>query len=130
MTIPTEYTPGVCNIGTDEIRQRRRLGYAGAAFTIVAVAVMLAIGVAPFWFLLLFFPAFGTAIALVQSAARFCVHFGLAGLFNFGATGTTETVGAVAARQADRARAWQILRQAALYAAAATLAGVLAAAVI
>lgn len=122
MAISTEYIPGVCNIGADEIRQRRLLGYAGVAVTAAAAVLLFAIGAAPFWFLLLFFPAFGTAIALVQSAARFCVHFGLAGLFNFGATGTTASVQAEAARQADRARSWQILRRAALFAAAATLA--------
>ncbi|MGV8839753.1 MAG: hypothetical protein ACWA6X_05560 [Bauldia sp.] len=122
MTMPTEYIPGVCNIGADEIRYRRNWGIGGTIATIAAFVLLLAVDAAPAWFLLLFIPAAGAAIGFIQARARFCVHFGRAGLFNFGTKGTTETVAAAAARRADRARARQLTLRAALHGAAVALA--------
>jgi len=121
MAISTEYIPGVCNIGADETRYRLRLGLVGTAVTAACAIALWAIGAGAGWFLLLFFPAFGSAISLIQARSRFCVHFGRHGLFNFAPRGTTESVGAEAARRVDRAKAVELIRRAALVAAAATL---------
>jgi hypothetical protein len=121
MSASTEYIPGVCNIGADETRLRLRLGLIGVAFTVACAIALWAIGAGAGWYLLLFFPAFGSAISLIQARSRFCVHFGRHGLFNFAPRGTTESVGAEAARQADRAKAAELIRRAALLAGAATV---------
>lgn len=86
------------------------------------LAILIALDAAPAWFLLLFIPAAGSAIGLLQARSRFCVHFGRAGLFNFGRKGETETVAGEAARQADGARARQLTLRAALCGAAVAIA--------
>jgi hypothetical protein len=121
MAMSTEYIPGVCNIGADETRLRLRLGLMGVAFTAACAIGLWSIGAGAGWYLLLFFPVFGSAIALIQAQSRFCVHFGRHGLFNFAQRGTTESVGAEAARLADRARAAELIRRSALLAAVATV---------
>ena len=117
MAVSAQYVPGVCNIGTDEIRHRRRLGLIAAAFTLACATGLVATGAAASWYLVLFFPAAGTAISLIQARARFCVHFGRLGLFNFATRGATQSVGAATARRADRAKAVELIRLAALYGA-------------
>ena len=118
------YQPGVCNIGPDEIAQRRRAGHVGAIVTLGLLAALLAIGAAPAWRLLIAIPAASTAITYMQAALRFCVAFGMAGVFNFGRVGRVTSVADTAARRADRAR---VLRMVAAGVAIGLAVGVLAA---
>jgi hypothetical protein len=103
------YQPGACNIGPDEITQRRRAGHVGAILTLALLGVLLVLGVAPAWRLLIAIPAAGTAITYLQAILRFCVAFGWMGVFNFGSVGTTTSVQEAAARRADRARALRMI---------------------
>jgi len=51
------------------------------------------------------------AVGLVQSSKKFCLAFGLAGLFNFGDLGSLDKVSVKADRRADRKTALGILAQ-------------------
>ena len=119
-----EYQPGICNIGPDEIAQRRRAGHVGAVVTLGLLALLLAIGAAPAWRLLIAIPAAGTAITYLQAILRFCVAFGMAGVFNFGRVGRVSSVVDAAARRADRRR---VLRMVAAGCAIGLAVGILAA---
>jgi hypothetical protein len=104
----TAYQPGVCNIGPDEIRRRRRSGHVAFIATIVAFAVLVALGAPPIARLLLAIPAAGAASGYLQARLKFCAGFGSRGMFNFGPVGDTHDVVDADARGRDRARARQI----------------------
>src|SRR5262245_8514839 len=90
---PTDYVPGVCNIGRAEVRQRWLIGWVGLAATAVAWIACSAFEVAPLWRLALFVPASIAATGFLQAAWHFCATFGVLGLSNFGPNvGRTDTV--------------------------------------
>ena len=102
------YQPGVCNIGPAEIAKRRRAGHVGAALTIVALIVLVAINAPPLARLLIALPAAVSASGYLQAYLKFCAGFGQLGVFNFEGPGTTEHVADESARARDKARAYQI----------------------
>ena len=102
------YQSGVCNIGPAEIARRRRAGHVGLVTALALFAVLLAIGAPPLARVLVALPAAMAATGYLQARFKFCVGFGSAGVFNFGATGPTEQVVEVTARARDRARALRI----------------------
>jgi hypothetical protein len=102
------YQPGVCNIGPAEIAKRRRAGHVGAAITIVALLVLVAVGAPPLVRLLIALPASVSASGYLQAYLKFCAGFGQLGVFNFEGPGTTEHVVDESARARDKARAYQI----------------------
>ena len=95
------YQPGACNIGPAEIARRRQGAWAGTIVTVVLYALLVALGVPAGWRFLVAVPAAGAAISWLQVRLRFCVAFGFAGRFNFGAVGRTQQVGDAAAHRAD-----------------------------
>ena len=104
-----EYRPGACNIGAAEIRRRRSTGVAMAAFTVVFAVALVAVGAPPWARILVFFPAVGAAIGLLQARFRFCVAFALAGVRNFGPLGVPEKVADADAHRADLAAAARLI---------------------
>jgi hypothetical protein len=125
-----QYVPGVCNIGPDEIRARRRGGLVALGTTFAGFVVLHAIGASPAVHLFLFLPALGAAIGLLQAVRRFCIHFGWSSLFNFGAVGKVHRGGQTAGeRDADRGAAIRLIvmsaAAAAAFAALAALSAVL-----
>jgi hypothetical protein len=102
------YQPGVCNIGPDEIAKRRRTGHLGAIATLVTFVVLAALGVPPIARFIVALPAALAASGYLQAYFKFCVAFGTAGVFNFGARGTTQHVVDAAARSRDRQRVLQL----------------------
>ena len=104
----TEYRPGVCNIGPEEIARRRRAGHLGVVATLATLAILLAVGAPPLARLLLALPAAGAATGYLQAWLKFCAGFGSAGVFNFGQLGGTVKVDDAGARRRDRARSMQI----------------------
>ena len=119
------YRSGVCNIGPDEIARRRRSGHIGVIATLVTLAVLLALGVAPPVRFLVAIPAAAAAAGYVQAFFKFCIAFGSAGVFNFGRRGTTEHVDDPAARGRDRQRVLQLSLAVTLIAVAVGLLAVL-----
>ncbi|MBW4040835.1 MAG: hypothetical protein HIU86_01735 [Acidobacteria bacterium] len=105
------YIPGVCNIGPAEIRRRRTSGIAAAAVTGGVLAATVLTGSPKPARLLAVLPAAAAASGFIQAATRFCAGFGMRGVFNFGDTGSADTVEQAEFRAEDRARAKRILAQ-------------------
>jgi len=103
-----DYQPGVCNIGPEEIRRRRRAGHVGLVAAVVLLAVLVAVGAPPLTRLLVAMPAAMAASGYLQAWLKFCAGFGSRGIFNFGQVGETHAVIDAEARARDRSRARQI----------------------
>jgi hypothetical protein len=116
----TAYRAGVCNIGTEEIAARRRLGLIQLAAAL-GLAAILVLAATPAWTRLAVWPLLaGAFVTLEQVRRRFCVAFGFAGLRNFGALGGQEQVEDAAARAIDRRAALVLTSYCSVLAAAAT----------
>jgi hypothetical protein len=117
------YIPGVCNIGQAEIKRRKLIGWIAGAATIALAAILLLTKLAPYWRLLLFFPASIAAVGFLQAAWHFCAKFGLDGALNFGPNvGHTDTVDQAEYRRQDRRTALKIIALSALAGALITAA--------
>jgi hypothetical protein len=102
------YQPGVCNIGPDEIRRRRRAGHVGLVAAVVLLVVLVTVGAPPLARLLVAIPAALAASGYLQAWFKFCAGFGSRGIFNVGEVGETHDVVDAEARAQDRSRARQI----------------------
>lgn len=111
-----EYIPGTCNIGGGEVTRRRMVALLGLILTLSATATLITNEANRQSRLAIFLPALVMSIGWVQSRKRFCLAYGFAGTFNFGALGKLSKVSDQAARAADRKTAVKILVQSALYA--------------
>ena len=98
-----EYQPGACNIGPEEIAQRRRMGLVFLAVAVGLALVLLAIE-APAWARIAIWPPLAAAFTtLEQVRRRFCVAFGMTGVRNFGPeVGHTQRIEDDRARATDR----------------------------
>jgi len=116
-----EYQPGVCNIGADQRRARRRSG-VGSFGLALAVVLAVALDVAPATTLWATAPfVFGGWVGLVQDYYGFCVAFGALARYDLsGSGGTTGSVAEAEAVAADRKRAVTVLAIAAALAAVTT----------
>jgi len=104
-----KYIPGVCNIGTAEIKKRKQAGWIGLIATVVLWTLFIWFDTPSIWRVTLFFPAMMSAVGFLQVHMRFCAYFGFASLFNFGDVGKTNSVEQAKFRTKDRKKAWQIV---------------------
>jgi hypothetical protein len=123
---PTQYIPGVCNIGPTEIRIRKRLGLWGLLITIVLWALFVWLKAPVAWRIILFLPVFSSANGFLQGYMHFCAGFGMRGVFNFGPKiGQTDTVSQADFRAKDRATAKQIFAYAVIIGIVVVIAAIL-----
>lgn len=116
-----EYIPGTCNIGPYEIRKRLRLAlYSLAIFLLLAAGFVIFAPGDPWLRLLLFFPASGFGTSFLQWYSKFCLKFGLTGVFNFGDKDGAMTVTEKEYRAKDIRKAWSLLAGGVLIGAAMT----------
>jgi hypothetical protein len=116
------YIPGVCNIGRDEIRVRALTGLVGLFITSILLIILIVVRAAPVIRVLVYIPAFISALGFLQAYFHFCAYFGLKSLFNFEKAGTTpEAIWDDDMRRLDRRRAWTIIAYAAVIAAGVTV---------
>lgn len=115
-----EYIPGTCNIGGGEVTRRRMVALLGLILTLSSTATLISTEANRQSRLGIFLPALVMSVGWVQSRKRFCLAYGFAGTFNFGALGKLSKVSDQAARAADRKTAIKIFVQSALYAAVIT----------
>lgn len=120
-TTKSQYIPGTCNIGPEEIEKRKQTGWIGLTVTVLLWALFIWFDIPRIWKLTLFFPAMMSATGFLQAYMHFCVHFGFASLFNFGEVGKTDTVQQAEFRTKDKRKAWRIVIYAALIGLAITL---------
>jgi hypothetical protein len=92
MDVKNEYVPGVCNIGPEEIKKRKkRVILAGIAAFILTWFTFQQPGL--LWLRLCLFVSVAALVVLyMQVKLRFCVSFGAFGYFNFDKLGTLQKV--------------------------------------
>lgn len=103
------YIPGVCNIGKDEMKRRKIAALSSLAVTIILIVVLLLLPENRLWRLTLFVPVTSFAVSFQQWYFRFCVAFGIKGIFNLGNLGKSDTIQQAEFRKKDRAKAWQMI---------------------
>jgi hypothetical protein len=116
----SSYQPGVCNIGTGEIRRRQMVAAIGALLTIVLAVILISGHHSKAMRASVFIPAMIFAVGWIQSRRKFCLAFGLMGTFNFGKLGELSKVADKDDLAKDRATAISILSQAIVLAIAIT----------
>jgi hypothetical protein len=103
-----QYVAGTCNIGSEEIAMRRRVGHVGVVATAALAAVLIRSDRRPAWRLTLALPAAGAAAGYLQARERFCADFGWRGVYNFGRRGMEHQVTADQDLAEDRRKALRI----------------------
>lgn len=104
-----EYIPGTCNIGPAQLGIRRRAAlYALTLFFVVTVSIFL-FSDSRISRLYIFIPAAIAGVCVLQWAARFCVMFGIRGIFNVGSGSQAVSVEQKAYHRKDLIRAWQLI---------------------
>lgn len=104
-----EYIPGVCNIGKKEIERRKRAAIFSFVLCIFCIALIQWLGADRVWKLLLFIPAASLGVSFQQWYFKFCVAFGIKGVFNFGNIGKTFSVEQKGYFRKDRMKAWTMI---------------------
>jgi len=107
-----QYAAGSCNIGPKEIRRRRFVGLVGLVLVFITVASFHSQHVKGFSRVSVFLPAILFSIGYLQSRKKFCLAFGMAGIFNFGRSRDIARVASPEDRARDRKTALSILFQA------------------
>ncbi|HTB30394.1 MAG TPA: hypothetical protein VK808_00095 [Bacteroidia bacterium] len=104
-----EYIPGTCNIGPAELKARRNAAFYYSLLGIALIIMMLKFDLPKTWRLLLFLPAAAMGVSFQQWYFKFCVAFGLKGVFNFGDMGKTYSVLHKENFKKDRIKAWRMI---------------------
>lgn len=112
-----EYQPGVCNIGGAEAHRRKISGYIGAVFSIAYFVACISFHAPRGIRAIIFIPLVVASTGWLQSRMKFCVAFGLMGVFNFGSLGQASRIVDNEQRSIDRRRALVMLAQAAAFSA-------------
>jgi hypothetical protein len=114
------YQPGVCNINGTEVAYRKRWGYIGAYIFIVLGGIML-LGEASWWMrLVLYAPAYVSAIGFLQARNRFCIYYAAANQQQAAESARRPKKVTEAQHARDMKKAHRMKLQAGLIAAAAT----------
>lgn len=116
-----KYSPGRCNIGKEEIARRRDAAITSALLTLIMILLFQGFSVNRLWRLTIFIPAASAVIGFIQWYFRFCVAFGLKGVFNFGPPGKTFSVEQAEDIRKDRSTAIRRITIGILIAAAITI---------
>lgn len=114
------YVAGSCNIGVREIRRRQLVGGIGLFLTLSTIFGYYSQHASHLARLGTFLPALVMSIGYLQGRKKFCLSFGLSGLFNFGILGGTRRVISEEDRKLDRQAAIRLFMQAVALAAAVT----------
>jgi hypothetical protein len=104
-----KYIPGVCNIGKDEIKRRRTGMFLGLGLLIVVFILLEVFKVDKLWRLIIFLPAVSFAINFQQWYLKFCVRFGLKGVYNFKDVGNALTIEQKEYLRKDRMKATKMI---------------------
>lgn len=78
----TEYIPGTCNIGPQEVSGRYRVGVVGLLLTAVLIGLVEILDVHRLWRLLIAAPVALSLTGFVQAIRRFCFAYGFSGVFS------------------------------------------------
>ncbi len=101
------YIPGICNIGKEEVRRRRNGAIMSVVLIFITVFLIQWFQLNRYWRLVIFIPSASLVISFEQWYFKFCVAFGLKGVFNFGELGKTVSIENNEHLMKDRAKAIQ-----------------------
>jgi hypothetical protein len=105
----SEYIPGVCNIGPQEVGVRKMVGWISLAIFVVLLALLIWSGANPLWRLFVFFPAMMSASGFLQAHFHFCSGYALRGVFNFGSVGQATKIPDATLKMKDKSKGNSIL---------------------
>jgi hypothetical protein len=88
----SNYIPGTCNIGKEEINKRKQFGIVGLILIFITYSLFVYFEVSRGVRFLTFIPAVISAIGFLQARMHFCVYYGLAEMFNFDSLGNSGKV--------------------------------------
>lgn len=112
-----EYLPASCNIGHAEVKRRQAFGILAAivslGYWLISILMHAPHGIRA----LVFFPLVMATIGWFQSRRKFCLAYGILGVFNFGKLGEATPIMDPVLKSADRAYAFRILAKSACIAA-------------
>lgn len=83
----SEYEPGICNIGRNQVLLRYVMGSIGFAAAALYVYWFLGSGLSRVFVLAVFFPLLIGFEGVFQARMSFCATFGVMGLFDFRGSG-------------------------------------------
>ena len=104
-----EYVPGKCNLGYEEIDRRKRNAHRGLIITILGIAALQLLNLSSIWRLLLFIPLSYAILCYYQAQQKFCVAFGIFGIYNFLEIGKVTKVSEPEYKIKDKRNAWLII---------------------
>ena len=87
-----EYIPGQCNLGFEEIRRRKRKAFFGLVITLLSIVGLQLFHISSVYRFLLFIPLSYAIICYYQAQQKFCVVFGMKGIYNFGEIGKSTSI--------------------------------------
>jgi hypothetical protein len=103
------YIPGVCNIGKEEVKKRRQAAIFAAILSFIVISALLFTHANKLWRFLAFVPLASFGISVQQWSSKFCVNFGMRGVFNFKDMGEFTSVEQQEMIKADRAKATKMI---------------------
>lgn len=107
--MPSEYQPGVCNIGKNEIRKRYSLAVIGFVITAAIVSLVILSNSPRLWLLVSFISLFLGFEGFYQGYFHFCAGFASAGISDFtGSGGSKRKVNNSEFHKKDMQKAMQI----------------------
>lgn len=104
-----KYIPGVCNIGREEIKQRKMIGIIGLIATVITLFLLIYFNTSIGIKLFIFIPAFISSIGFLQARAHFCIYYGWASLYNFDSFGKKNKVEKDEYKKADNMKSFRII---------------------
>ena len=103
------YLPGKCNIGKKEIEKRKWLALSGLLIVIASVYILQVYSFSYQWRALIFFPLSYSILCFLQAKNKFCVLFGLTGVFNFNDIRKLTSIKEIDYHQKDRRKSLIII---------------------
>ena len=104
-----EYIPGKCNLGLQEIQSRKRKALIGFLISTLTITGLQFFHFHPAWRFIVFFPLSYAILCSFQAQQKFCVAFGIKGIFNFEEMRKSTIIKNTENKKKDNIKAWQII---------------------
>ncbi len=104
-----DYIPGKCNLGTEEIEMRSRKAKIGLMLTLLSIIAIQIFHPSLNYRLLIFIPLFYSILCYYQAQQKFCVAFGIIGIYNFETLGKSKRVTQNEFKNQDIKNSWLII---------------------
>ena len=109
LNVNNDYIPGKCNLGSEEIEMRKRKAKIGLILTLLSIIALQIFHPSPNYKLLIFIPLFYSILCYYQAQQKFCVAFGIIGIYNFGNLGKSKRVIESEFKNKDIRNSWLII---------------------